>query len=77
MSQLRIDSIYAYTVIDRDGTEGIISWSSPVGQMPLVGADRERMASLRPIAQQVATQMGLPVSMAHFSQRTVLEVLEP
>lgn len=76
--QLRILSLWAFIIVDDDGTEGIIGMLGPQGTtLPLVGADLARVASLRPYAQQLATQTGKPVTVAHFSVRTDAEVLAP
>lgn len=76
--QERILSVWAFTVIDDDGTEGIISRTHPLlGTFPLIGADLARVESLRPYAQQVATELGKPVTLAHFSVRTEQEVIQP
>ena len=76
--QFRITSLWAFTVVDEDGTEGIIGQTIPgLGFTPLVGADLARIASLRPYAQQIATSLGRPVVLSHFSVRTDQEVLQP
>lgn len=43
--------------------------------MPLVGADRERIESLRPIAEQMRHDTAYPVKLIRFSTREVLEEL--
>ena len=76
--QDRILSLWAFTCIDTDGTEGVVGATIPgLGVVPLVGADLARIASLRPYAQQVATAVGRPVTLAHFSVRTDQETLAP
>lgn len=76
--QFRIDSLWAFTVVDDDDTEGIIAQVLPdVGTAPLVGADLARVRSLMPYAQLVATRTGKPVSLVHFSNRTVQEIFQP
>lgn len=59
--------------------EGITaSWAGPgQGWMPLVGADQARIASLRPLAQQLADSQGKPIKLVRFSVREVIEVIEP
>ena len=65
-------------MIDEDGTEGVIGASIPgLGFTPLVGAGLARIASLRPYAQAVATAVGRPVVLSHYSVRTDQEVLQP
>jgi hypothetical protein len=75
--QLRIDSLWAFTIVDDDGTEGVPAIDSPYGPMPMVGADLAMVAKLRPTAQYIATQLGKPVSLVHFSVRTVQETYQP
>lgn len=76
--QFRILSFWAFTVVDDDDTEGVISITLPgLGVTPLVGADLARVASLRPYAQHVATELGKPVTLAHFSVRTDQETFHP
>lgn len=76
--QLRIDSMWVYTQVDADGTEGVIAMTLPgLGLTPLLGADLARIASLRPYAQQVATATGRPVVLSHYSVRTDQETIQP
>jgi hypothetical protein len=76
-----IQSISAFLVLDpADNNEGIIACDLPGSRgmpMPLIGADAERIESLRPIAQQIANVKGVPVRLVRFSVREVIEVLEP
>jgi len=75
--QERILSIFAFIVVDHDGTEGVPAVATPNGAMPLMGADLAMVDYLRPAAQAVADQMGKPVTLAHFSVRTDQEVIQP
>lgn len=76
--QFRILSLWAFTQVDEDGTEGVIGATVPgLGLTPLVGADLARIASLKPYAQAVAKTTGRPVTLSHFSVRTDQEVLQP
>lgn len=74
--QLRIETVYAFIVVDDDGTEGIPAIQSPEGGwVPLVGADLERVSSLRELVPFVAR--GKRVTLAHFTRRQDIEVFEP
>lgn len=73
---LSIDRMFAFISVDEEG-EGIIGFQSPMGWMPMVGADEARIESLRPLAQRVANAGGKKVVLACFEQRTDLEILEP
>lgn len=74
---LSIDAMYAFIAVDEDG-EGVTAFQSPkMGWIPMVAADKDRVDSLRPIAQGIATQTGQRIVLAKFEQRTDLEILEP
>lgn len=77
--QVRILSLWAFIMVDpADGSEGVPAFPGPGGVLiPLMGADLARVASMRPIAEQAARRMGVPVTLAHFSVRTDQEVIEP
>lgn len=76
--QVRIDSLWAFTAIDKDGTEGVCAATiGDLGVVPLVGADLARIKALRPYAQVVATATGRPVVLSHFSVRTDQETIQP
>ena len=76
--QYRITSLWAFTSVDTDGTEGIVGMTVPgLGMVPLVGADLARIDSLRSYAQTVATATGLPVTLSHFSVRTDQDTFRP
>lgn len=75
--QIRIEQMYAYVVVDDDNTEGIPAFESSGMAYPMVGADMERAYSLRPVAEQMANDMGKKVTLVRFIQREELEVIEP
>ena len=76
--QLRIDSLWAFTQIDTDGTEGVIGMVfGDQGWMPLMGADLAMVAKLRPHAQNIAASTGRPVVLSHYSVRTDQETIHP
>lgn len=78
-----IERIYAWVVTEPDGGEGVPAIKMPVegpeGEdeyciMPLMGADRARIESLREFALQ-CRHMGLPVRLLCFDHRTEIERL--
>lgn len=72
----RIDEIFAYTCIDeQDDVEGIVSAMSPMGMVPLVGADIERMLSYKPAAQAAAEATGQTIKLVRFTSRQEIEEL--
>lgn len=68
----RIDRIFAYLAVDAEG-EGIVGWDG----VPLVGADADRMLSMRPTAKAAATVSRRAVRLVRFDTRTEVEVFEP
>jgi len=76
--QLRIDELFAFTAIDSDGTEGVTAFLTiDETILPMVAADRARVDSLRPIAQDIARQRGVTIRLVRFSVREVLEEIKP
>ena len=73
---LKIEEMWAYISEDDHG-EGIIGVMTSDGWMPMVGADEERMLSLRPEAELVAKTSKKNVILVKFSTREDLEVIEP
>lgn len=74
-----IDQMYAWVVVDpEDGNEGVPEVPMLFGRShPALGADRARIESFRPIMQEIARELGQPVTLVRFEIRTELEVLEP
>lgn len=75
----RINQMFAFIVADKDeDDEGIPAITLPNGMWaPLVGADEDRMISLRGQAQAIAAKMGKPVTLARFITREDEEVIYP
>jgi len=76
---VRVEQMFAFIVIDDDGTEGIPavqtkSMGFPTF-LPLVGADMARIDSLRHFAVQVAREMKKPVTLVKFTHREEVEVI--
>jgi hypothetical protein len=69
----KIERLYAWVAEEADGGEGLCSM--PLGdiQMPMIGADRARIESMRDYAQRIASILGIPIRLVEFSTRTVLE----
>lgn len=72
----RIDEMFAFVAEDTDG-EGVCSFHTPEGWMPLVGADVGRVDSIRHIAQAIADRSGRTIRVLRFSVREELELIEP
>jgi len=77
----KIRALYAYLSHEKGDPddEGVTAFMPGLsGQwMPMVGADKERMESLRPIAQGLANESGQKITLVKFSVRTDLETIEP
>lgn len=74
----KITEVWAWICTEADGGEGIPAMSAPGGMvLPLIGADAERLISLRPAALDVAQGLGLPIKLVRFHQMEVIETLEP
>ncbi len=75
--QLRIEQMYAFIIVDDDGTEGIPAFNPPDGGMaiPMVGADMAMVDKLRPIAVTMSLTFGKTVELVKFSQREHVETI--
>ena len=72
----RIDALWAALSID-DGGEGLCA--APFGNMtlPLIAADKARLAQIVPAARYVAKMFGKPVRLAKFTVREDVEIYQP
>lgn len=70
-----IDALYAWVAAEPGGGEGIMSVQLGDMQMPLVGADMDRMKSLRPYAERGRRITGCSVRLVRFGSREDLEIL--
>jgi hypothetical protein len=79
MNGKRIDAIYAWVAQEPDGGEGVCSATMQyLGRemmMPLIGADIDRVKSLRQHARTARMTTGFPVRLVRFSMREDLEEL--
>lgn len=75
----KITELYAFVVADTGpDDEGVPAFQSPGGTlMPMIGADMERAASLRPMAQQMADILGKRVKLIRSTGIEVVEVIQP
>lgn len=75
----RIDAMYAFVISDTsDDDEGVVATLGPGNAwVPMVGADRARLDSLRTVAQQIASAAGKKIRLVRFSVREELDVIEP
>lgn len=77
----KIEAMYAYITHEKGDPddEGVTAFLPPSTHqwMPMVGADEKRMASLRPMAQELANASGQTITLVKFSVRTDLETIDP
>lgn len=78
----RIDKMYAFIAEDTGpDDEGLIALPSETDQdgnsvwLPLIGADMERVDSLREIARGIGYETGKKVTLVHFSNREDVEII--
>ena len=69
----KIEELYAWVAIEKDGGEGIIGAVLSQGIVPLIGADRERIESYRQFAIHAALAADVPFKLVRFSTREILE----
>lgn len=65
----RITEMFAYVMADKDEEdEGVIGFYSPHagGWVPMVGADMDRMKSLKKEADRISEQVGKPYKILKF-----------
>ena len=72
----QITEIWAWVCTEPDGGEGIPAINRGDQIWPLLGADKERVESMRPHALMVAQVNKLPVKLLKFTNMEVVEVLD-
>lgn len=69
----RIDKIWAFLSVDKDGNEGVCAAPMQgLGCVPLIASDQARVESLMPLAQMLARMSGMTIKLVEFSVRTEL-----
>ena len=67
---LAITEIYAFVALQQDG-EGIMAFAGINGMMiPMIGADIERVESLKPIADEISATTGIKYEIRYFKADT-------
>lgn len=78
--KIRIEKLFAFIVLDpADNTEGVAAWLDPdtAHWVPMVGADMDRVRSLKPHVQRIANEANVEVRLVEFSERKELETIRP
>lgn len=74
--QFEITSIWAYCAVD-EGGEGLVGYFHPKqGWLPLVGADKERVAQYDQLAKQIAKETGKKIVCKKFSKYEIVKVFD-
>ncbi len=74
----KIDCLFAFITADTGPEdEGIVAAHMGDKWLPLVGADMDRIDSLRPLARQISQATGKNIVLAKFSVREDLEEITP
>jgi hypothetical protein len=64
---LKITEMFAFVATDKNGDEGVMGFLAEDGAwVPLVGADMDRVDSLRPIARKIKMVAGMDYKILHF-----------
>lgn len=75
----RITELWAWISIGEDGEEGVcaqrVELEGEVCMMPLIGADETRVHQLRPYAEAMQRQSGVPVRLVRFQRTADVEQL--
>jgi hypothetical protein len=76
-NKLRIDKLWAWLSVDKDGNEGVCA--TTVGNLvfPLIAADEDRLAEIREFAQEISegVQGERKLRLICFSNREEIETL--
>jgi hypothetical protein len=70
-----INTLYAWIATEPDGGEGLATMILNGMFMPMIGADRERVQSLRPHAEWVHDVTGCPIKLKAFTVGVVIDEL--
>ena len=73
----KITELFAFIAEDGPEDEGIVAMTVGDMLMPMVGADMDRVESLRPIAENIARIYSQKIILAKFTIRTDLEEITP
>lgn len=74
---MKITELFAYICTEDDGGEGVPAVRLGPALFPLMGADTQRMKSLREAAQDAANKTGRPVRLAVFRAMEVIDTIQP
>jgi hypothetical protein len=70
-----IETLFAWLQLDEEGNEGVAAFCADNQWYPMIGADWERVRSLRPMAERIARLTGRPMRLVRFRVREEVETL--
>jgi hypothetical protein len=77
MMPTSIQELWAWVAVDKDdGCEGVVAYRIGDYWVPLMGADRERMESMRDLAVAASRHSQQTIRLLRFTTRTDVETIE-
>lgn len=74
--QLRINQMFAFVILDDDGTEGVPAILTGGVWMPLMGADMARVDALTSLVQTDPLFAGRKLTVHRFGHRETIRVID-
>ena len=74
---LRIDQIFVYASVDREGHEGVCAVTIGGVSYPMIAADETRLKQLTPMAEDLAKRTGMRIRLLRFSTREEVRTIGP
>lgn len=74
---LQIHKVYAWIYTDNEGGEGVPAAFISGVPLPLIAFSERAARSLKPMARNLANQLGRPLTFVEFSVRTEIETIHP
>jgi len=62
----KITEMFAFVAEEKPDDEGIMGFMMNSAWTPLIGADMDRIHSLKPIADEISKATGIPYKLLHF-----------
>lgn len=69
----KIKTLMAFVSEDANGDEVIAAFKTELGWMPMIGADENRIKSLRPMALDLYLHTGIPIKLVRFTTREEID----
>lgn len=75
--QDRIEELFAFVLVDSDGTEGIPAVCFGDIILPMTGADWTRALAFMPLAKTMAGERGKSIELVRFTHREHADWIDP